>query len=130
MSKNTLYYSTKCTNSMRLMQSLSELPSLARTFRLLDIATLRPAQMQHLTHVPTIVTAQGRALVGAKCFEFLAEHQDEKELTEMPAEGFSSGSTMFSYVGDFGASGTMGQMYCGLDEFAYEAPKTDRNRQS
>lgn len=114
---NVLYYSPGCPNSVRLIQALSELPELARSFRLVDVAVASPQERARLSHVPTIVRHDGAVLVGSKCFEFLAQHQGEKDLVELPAPGFASDVAPFSYLDDFGGSATTMQNYCALDDF-------------
>ena len=114
-----LYYSATCPNSVRILQSLSELPVLAKQFSLVDVARANPSDLRKikLTHVPTIARTDGRMFVGAKCFELLAEHQSEKELDMLPASGFASGGTSYSLVDDFGSASHVGHMYCSLTDF-------------
>lgn len=114
---NTIYYSPSCPNCVRLLSALGEIPSLAKTFRHVDVAQAGPAVRASLTHIPTIVTSQGLKLVGSQCFEFVAKYQPMKELDSLPASGFASGSTLFSSLDDFGSSAATGTMYCTIDEF-------------
>lgn len=117
-SSNVLYYSPACPNSIRMLQALNELPELLNTFRIVDVVQATPQERSCLTHVPTILTSSGQMLVGSKCFDFLAQHQEEKTLVELPAAGFLSGATQFSMWDDFAGTATNGHMYCSLDEFA------------
>lgn len=86
MAAHTLLYSTQCPNCTRFIDALAR-TSAAGSVRLVDVATLSPAQVARVSAVPALITPTGGTMYGTQAFEWLKQYE-----ADIPLESFALGA--------------------------------------
>lgn len=97
-----LYYSERCVNCKRLLDTIERMPNVHKNMRFLNIDTAPPEAKRQLTAVPTMQLQDGQMLIGSKAFEHLQQFNSEIEYETLPIA--NGGSLPFSEVGSDGSS--------------------------
>ena len=100
MKKYRLYHSPRCPNCTRFLGTVARLPALSQELEIVDVDSV-PGAAEHVTAVPTVMTADGAAHVGSRAFEWLSQFQADAELECFQLQGCGSrGSLAWSDLGD------------------------------
>lgn len=88
-----LYYSPQCPSCRKFIDFVNRVPQL-KSMRLIDVSTLQPGAVQY---VPTVVSDDGKHLVGTAAFDWLKQFQADAEIDSYES---IAGGLMYCTVDD------------------------------
>ena len=109
-----LYYSPRCPNCTRFAGAVVRLPELSKQLEAVNVDVVHGAA-DHVTAVPTIMTADGTTHVGSKAFEWLSQFQAEAELECFQLQGGCRGSLAWSSLDDPNALGMFSETFSAFE---------------